>query len=153
MTRDHPWLDGPLPAGRGEWVREIEALMREVGLEGEIPPPSAWTPRVLMPPCSECGRTACTLIDSRLEVYAARIRELVAERDEARADMVNADYRAVNSDLHRKRADEALARVRELEEALRKIEDYYAGEWREGDKAFQAVIVARAALTPEEPKP
>lgn len=33
-----------------------------------------------------------------------------------------------------------------LAKALRTIRDYYAREWREGEKAYQAVIVADNAL-------
>jgi hypothetical protein len=38
------------------------------------------------------------------------------------------------------------ARVKELEDALRDIADYYGREYVEGDKAYQALIVARKAL-------
>ena len=49
------------------------------------------------------------------------------------------------------RADTLQARLTAAEGALREIRDYYRGEFREGDKAYQAVIVATAALSAAAP--
>lgn len=41
-------------------------------------------------------------------------------------------------------------RVKQLEQALTSIERYYATEFHESEKAYQAVIIARAALAGED---
>lgn len=76
----------------------------------------------------------------RLEARIAELERLLADEQKATDDSATQRYRA----------EAAEARIAELEGALREIADYFDLNFAEGDLGYQAVLVARRALVPDE---